>query len=51
MHIHTHTHTHIYKVKVVTVVKGDPKVPFKLATTLRYKGGRYSFLWNAPLYP
>ena len=32
-------------------VKGDPKIPFLIATTLRGKGGCYSFSWIAPLYP
>ena len=30
---------------------GDQEVPFSIATTPRCKGGRYSFLWIAPLYP
>ena len=29
--------------KLVTVVKSDPKAPFSVATTLRCRGGRYSF--------
>ena len=43
-HTHTHTHTHIYiyiyirKVKFVTVVEGDPKAPFSIATTPRCFG-------------
>ena len=32
-----------YKVKLVTIVKGDPKAPFLIATTPRCRGGRYSF--------
>ena len=39
------------KVKLATVVEGDQKAPFSIATTPRCKGGRYSFLWVAPLYP
>ena len=39
------------KVKLTTVVEGDPKAPFSIATTLKCKGGRYSFPWIAPLYP
>ena len=31
------------KVKLATVVEGDPKAPFSIATTPRCKGGRYSF--------
>ena len=34
----------------VTVVEGNPKAPFSLATTLRCRGGHYSFPWIAPLY-
>ena len=33
----------------LTVVKGDPNTPFSIATTLKWKGGCYSFLWIAPL--
>ena len=33
----------------LTVVEGDPKAPFSIATTLRCRGGHYSFLWIAPL--
>ena len=39
------------KVKLVTVVEGDQKAPFSIATTPRCKRGRYSFPWIAPLYP
>ena len=39
------------KVKLATVVKGDQKAPFSLATTPRCKRGHYSFPWIAPLYP
>ena len=38
-------------VKLASVVEGDQKAPFSIATTLRCKGGRYSFPWIAPLYP
>ena len=31
------------------VVEGDQKVPFSIATTLKSRGGHYSFPWNAPL--
>ena len=34
----------------VTLVEGDLKAPFSLATTPRWKGGRYSIPWIAPLY-
>ena len=32
------------KVKLVNIVEGDPKAPFSLATTLKFRGGRYCFL-------
>ena len=57
-HTHTHTHTHIYiyiyiykNVKLATVVEGNPKAPFSMATTPRCREGRYSFSWIALLYP
>ena len=37
------------KVELATVVEGDQKAPFSIATT-RCRGGRYSFPW-IPLYP
>ena len=36
-------------VNKVTVVEGDPKVPFSIATTASCSGGRHSFPWIAPL--
>ena len=56
-HTHTHTRTHIYtlyiyiyiKVKLVTVVEGDPKAPFSLATAPRCRRGCF-FLLTAALY-
>ena len=36
---------------VATVVDGDQKAPFSIATTSRCRGGHYSFPWIAPLYP
>ena len=42
MSVHTRTHF-IYK--LVTIVKGDPKAPYSLATTLRCRRGHYSFPW------
>ena len=40
-----------YRLKLLaTVVEGDQKVPFSIATTPRRGGGRYSFSWIAPLY-
>ena len=41
----------LFKVKLVTLVEGDLKAPFSIATTPRCRGGRYSFLWIAPLNP
>ena len=41
---------YISKVKLATIVKGDQKAPFSIATTLRCRGGRYSFPLIAPLY-
>ena len=39
----------ISKLKSATVVEGDPKAPFSIATTPRCSGGNYSFPWIAPL--
>ena len=39
------------KVKLATIVEGDPKAPFSIATTPRCRGARYSIPWIAPLYP
>ena len=36
---------------MATVVKGDQKAPFSIATTPRCRGGCYSFPWIAPFYP
>ena len=35
------------KVSEVKLVKSDQKAPFSIATTLRRRGVRYSFLWIA----
>ena len=40
----------ISKVKLATVIEGDQKAPFSIATIQRCRGGRYSFPWIAPLY-
>ena len=37
--------------KSATVVEGDDKVPFSIATTSRCREGRYTFPRIAPLYP
>ena len=39
------------KVKLTTLVEGDPKAPFSIATTLRCRGERNSIPWVAALYP
>ena len=39
------------RVKLATIVEGDPKAPFSIATTPRCRGGRYSIPRIAPLYP
>ena len=41
------------KVKLATVVDGEPNAPFSIAPspTPRYRIGRYSISWIAPLYP
>ena len=41
----------LFKVKLATLVEGDLKAPFSLATTPRYRGGHYSVPWNVLLYP
>ena len=35
---------------LVTLVEGDPKASFSIATTPRCRGGHYSIPWIAPLY-
>ena len=39
------------KVKLVTVVEGDQKALFSIATTPRCRGGHNSFTWIVSLYP
>ena len=39
------------KVKLASVVEGDLKATFSIATTPRCREGRYSFPLIAPLYP
>ena len=53
MQIRTYIYMHINvsKVKLATIVEGDPKAPFSIATTPRCRGGRYSIPRIAPLYP
>ena len=38
----------IVVVSWLTIVKDDPKAPFSIATTLRYRGRCYSFPWITP---
>ena len=33
----------IYKVRLATVIEGDPKAPFSIAATPRYRGGAALF--------
>ena len=40
-----------YKVNVVTLVEGDPKAPYYLATTPWCRGGRYLISCITQLYP
>ena len=42
---------YIYIYMLATVVEGDQKVPFSIATSPRCWVGRNSFSWIAPLYP
>ena len=38
-------------VKLVTLIEGDPKVSFSIATTPKCREGCYSFPWITRLYP
>ena len=38
-------------VKLATVVEGDLKAPFSIATIPRCRGRHNSFPWIVPLYP
>ena len=40
----------IVKVKLATVVEGDQRAPFSIATTPRCRGGRYSFPFTLDTY-
>ena len=42
-HIYIYTYIKV-KVKLTTIVEGDPKAPFSIATTPRSWGGPYSTL-------
>ena len=52
MHIYPHINIYIYDyiVKLATLVEGDLKAHFSIATTLRCRGGHYSISWIARLY-
>ena len=55
-YIYIYNVIHIYyiyksKVKLATVVEGNQKAPFSIATTSRCWRGRHPFLWSALLYP
>ena len=39
------------KKMLATIVEGDPKAPFSIATTPRCRRVRYSFPWIVLLYP
>ena len=52
MNIYIYIYIYISKkVKLATVVEGDQKASFSIATTPRCRGGHYSFPWIALLYP
>ena len=51
IHMRRYLYECVLYVKLATVVEGDPKTPFSIATTLRCRRGRYSFPWIVPLYP
>ena len=38
-------------VTLATIIEGDPKDPFSIATTSKCREGCYSFPWIAPLDP
>ena len=40
----------VSKIKLATVIEGDPKTPFSIATTSRCTGGHNSILWIAVFY-
>ena len=47
--LHVYIYIYIY-IKLATVVEGDPKVPFSIATILRCRVGRNSLSRIAPFY-
>ena len=50
IHLLSINYDYILVVKLATVVEGDSKAPFSIATSLRCRRGCYSFPWIAPLY-
>ena len=48
---HLHLYNRVERVELATVVEGDPKAPFSIATTPRCRGGWYSVPMIASLYP
>ena len=48
-HYYIYIYIYIYIVSWLTVIEGDSKAPFSIATRPWYKGGRYFFLWIGPL--
>ena len=50
-YIYIYIYIYIFKVNLVTLVEGDPKAPFSIATSLKCRGGCYSISQIAPLYP
>ena len=46
---HIYIYIYIYIYKFASVVEGDQKAPFSIASTPMCRGGRYSFSWIAPL--
>ena len=51
MYPYIYIYIYLIEVNLATVVEGDQKAPFSIATTPRCRGGRYSFPWIASLYP
>ena len=48
--MYIYIYIYIYMCVLATIVEGDPKAPFSIATTPRCRGG-HSIPWIAPLYP
>ena len=49
LYIHKYKSSKV-KVNLATIVEGDQKAPFSIATTLRCRGGHYIFPCIAPFY-